>query len=323
MIAPRLRIIGPRPRRTPHVRPLRRQSLTLAVGFNCTDGILICADQKHTDGVSQFHADKIFQVNGEGVQILVALAGHMDYGKMVVDSLRENIDVCTNMATIKASVHGAVKKVFVDRISTVFQNGDPSRPQIQAIMGVTACASDPTFKPVVWKVVDASINKIAGFDAVGTGQDIARLYLKWLYPTWDIFVPVHVAHTLASHIENLAEIFDPDCGLGFTMQAMGGNPSVAPASHFGGVVHREFKDFMYALRQVFLGCMDHECTPSMMEVRLREFSQAAMTSKREDERINKEWATQTADSRKKNMANAKKIAARLSASRKTKGQPKS
>jgi hypothetical protein len=296
--------------------------LTLAVGFNCTDGILICADQKHTNGVSQFHASKIYQVNGEGVQILVALAGHMDYGKMVVDLLRENIDVCTNMANITAAVHGAVKKVFVDRISTVFRNGDPSRPQIEAIIGVTACASDPAFKPLVWKVVDASVNKIAGFDAVGTGQDIARLYLKWLYPTTvlDIFVPVHVAHTLASHIENLAEIFDPDCGLGFTMQSMGGNSSVAPASHFGGNACREFRDFMYALRQVFLGCMDHECTSSMMRVKLREFSRAAMTSKREDERINKEWAIQTADSRKKNTANAKKNALKSSASRKTKDQ---
>lgn len=306
----------PNPRSVPRARPIRRTPLTLAVGFNCTDGILIGADQKHTNGVSQFHANKIFQVNGKGVQILVALAGHMDYGKMVVDLLRENVDVCTNMAKIKAAVHSAVKKVFVDRISTVFRNGDPSRPQIEAIIGVSACASAHGFKPTVWKVVDASVNEIAGFDAVGTGQDIARLYLKWLYPTWDIFVPVHIARTLASQLENLAETFDPDCGLGFTMQAVGGNPLLPPASHFGGFVHKEFKDFMYALRQVFLGCMDHECTSSMMEVKLREFSEAAMNSKREDEKLKNEWGIQVADSIMKNTANAEKNSPKPSDSRK-------
>lgn len=289
MISPRLRIIGPSPRKTLHFQLRRRKPLTLAVGFNCTDGILICADQKHTNGVSQFHANKIFEVNGKDVQVLVALSGHIDYGKMVIDLLRMNPDLYTDLSRIKFSLDAAVKRVFVDRISSVFKAGDPTRPQLEAIVGVTACKSDPKFRPILWKVADTSVSEIAGFDAVGTGQDIARLYLKWLYPMWDIRVPVHVAATLASHIEILAETFDPDCGLGFTSRSQGGNPSLPPASHFGGFAHKEFRDFMYALRQVFLGCMDHECVGEAFEAKVQEFSRAAMRSKTEDERIIQEW----------------------------------
>jgi hypothetical protein len=238
--------------------------MTLAAGFSCTDGILLCADRKHTSGVSQFPADKIYEVNGNQVQILVALAGHTDYGKMVVDRLRANIDILTDLSCIKTSLEAAVRSVVRDRITSVFQPSDPAMPQIEAIVGVTQCATDPNFRPCAFKVVNTAVNDIAGIDAVGSGQEIARFYLKWLYPMWDIHVPVHVARVLAVHILELAEAYDPDCGDGFTMRAQGGITMLPPASHFGGHVHPEFRDVMYSLRQVMLGCIDlgRLCTSS-------------------------------------------------------------
>jgi hypothetical protein len=34
--------------------------VTIAAGFYCVDGVVICADQQHMTGGSKFHESKIF-----------------------------------------------------------------------------------------------------------------------------------------------------------------------------------------------------------------------------------------------------------------------
>src|SRR5271170_1866604 len=183
----------PRPRRVQYRRSPRRKPLTLAAGFNCTDGIYICADNKFTTGISQFYGNKVFQACNEHVCFEIALSGAVDYGKMVVDSLEDNLSMCTSAFAMETILKKSVVKVFKEHIATVFRRG--SEPQIEAMVAFSHCSTDKDFKPSLWKVVDASVSKVRGFDAVGSGSEIARFYVKWLYPSMflDIHLPLHVA----------------------------------------------------------------------------------------------------------------------------------
>jgi 20S proteasome alpha/beta subunit len=143
--------------------PERRKPMTIAAVFNCADGIVLGADTKYVTGVSQFYQTKIHDVSTNDCQLLVALAGNVDYGKMVVDILQVNIAKCKNYEEMRVLVEAATLKVYKERIASVFQPNDRTRPQIEAIIVASFSKAEPQGDPIAWKVVDASINRVRGF----------------------------------------------------------------------------------------------------------------------------------------------------------------
>jgi len=85
-------LLKPRPR-PPHPYPQRLKSnkppVTLAAGFLCEDGIVICADREVTTDFEKYEESKIFTVNSDSnpstPTAIIAGSGWLNFVKMAVD----------------------------------------------------------------------------------------------------------------------------------------------------------------------------------------------------------------------------------------------
>jgi len=95
--------------------------MTMAAGFVCSDGVLLCADTLYTDGYTKEYREKIFNVPVSGGEFAIALSGHADNARMAfdkakavlqsgnrkTDSIRSIVDVATESVI-------DVQRCFVD-----------------------------------------------------------------------------------------------------------------------------------------------------------------------------------------------------------------
>jgi hypothetical protein len=249
------------------------------------DGIIICSDQKHITGYSQFYQSKMFDIYKNDCQLIVAMGGHTDYGKMVVDILEEKLHLCSSYVEMKVLVHAATRKVFKERIASVFQARDTNRPQIEAIIAASYCKHEPNGEPQLWKVVDASVNRIRGFDCVGSGGDIARFWFKWLFPSkWETVLPMRIANPVASQVIEQAIAFNPESGGGYEIRGCPkpgvpycGSPSMATSP-----VTREFQDLVQGIRALLIACLDIQIDEAELQNRVNFIRAAAIKIKKSD-----------------------------------------
>src|ERR1700674_2795167 len=71
--------------------PIRkRAAMTIALGFNCPDGIVLCTDSLETDGHTKSMVDKIWCYETQGEWgIAIASAGESDFAESFTDNLKE------------------------------------------------------------------------------------------------------------------------------------------------------------------------------------------------------------------------------------------
>src|SRR5271170_6684014 len=84
----------PNPSLKPYIRPNDRRNkvMTIAAGFKCSDGIVLCADSQMTasDG-TKYNAPKIFSYSENQVDAVFAFAGSEVFSKMCIERLAKRI----------------------------------------------------------------------------------------------------------------------------------------------------------------------------------------------------------------------------------------
>jgi hypothetical protein len=155
----------------------------------------------------------------------------------------------------------------------------------------------------------------AGFDCVGSGGDIARFCVKWLFPDFtETNIPRHVAEPLASQIIAQAIAFDPEVGGGFEVRGIpkpGAEYATWP-SQAATPMASEFRQFADSIRRVVVGCLDVKVDDGELKIRLDNLAEQAMVLKNVDIELNR----QMQEARNKNIQN-KILRPRRSASRKS------
>ncbi len=59
-----MRVLKPLPHPKPKPEPKRLpqvKAMTIAAGFMCSDGIILCADSEHSDEITKFQRSKVFR----------------------------------------------------------------------------------------------------------------------------------------------------------------------------------------------------------------------------------------------------------------------
>ncbi len=78
--------------------------MTIAAGFLCEDGIVICADREVTTDFEKYEESKIFTVNSDSSPAtptaIIAGSGWLDFVKMAVRQDQNEVGIC-NLSTSK------------------------------------------------------------------------------------------------------------------------------------------------------------------------------------------------------------------------------
>src|ERR1700674_1424825 len=94
--------------------PIRkRAAMTIALGFNCPDGTVLCTDSVESDGQTKSMVDKIWCYETQGEWgIAVASAGESDFADSFTDNLKqlftgEHYDKDAIMSTLRSAINAA------------------------------------------------------------------------------------------------------------------------------------------------------------------------------------------------------------------------
>ena len=66
--------------------------MTIAVGFVCRDGVMLCADSLITDGQTKEYGDKVVQWHGKFAGVCFALAGNPAVARIAINDCVAALD---------------------------------------------------------------------------------------------------------------------------------------------------------------------------------------------------------------------------------------
>lgn len=163
----------PKPERLPE-----RKAVTVIAGFVCCDGIVVAADTEHNSSVAKFQRKKIIYYEDADCAVRFAYAGHTDYTDMAIDKMRRAISTSDKtLPGMQAACEEVLLNVYGSHISPFFDMNDQNRPQILLLIAVRVTSGEMQ----LFRVVDTTVSPVAYFDALGTGEYLARSMADWLY----------------------------------------------------------------------------------------------------------------------------------------------
>src|SRR5579859_305972 len=121
------------PRKEP--QPKQVKSMTIAAGFLCSDGVVLCTDSEYTAGQSKHYAAKVFEASAENAVAYLAGAGDHIYIKSAADGIKEFIGGKTVSTTdIEACAESVISTLYKGAFLAARQANDPNAPTMIFLM---------------------------------------------------------------------------------------------------------------------------------------------------------------------------------------------
>jgi len=124
-------------RRLPKKEPRPRQgkSMTIAAGFRCRDGVVLCTDSEHTAGQSKFYDHKIFQAEAANAVMYVAGAGDDLYIRSAAREIESEVQgKSLSFDQIEVAAEKAVSMIYKEHFAIAHQASDPSAPTMTLLL---------------------------------------------------------------------------------------------------------------------------------------------------------------------------------------------
>ena len=150
--------------------------MTIAAGFICSDGIILCADAEQTQGESKYQKDKIFDWNN---YLLVTGAGNSAFLTMTFDKLSDRLaeTLPDNPSDARRVIEEVVLDVHEKHIFKFSGYSDPNRPSFDIIAAVR-CA---TGELALVKTESDAAYLADMYVATGAGQPLFEYWAKYFY----------------------------------------------------------------------------------------------------------------------------------------------
>jgi 20S proteasome alpha/beta subunit len=159
--------LKPEPKRLPQVK-----AMTVAAGFVCSDGIILCADSEHSDDIAKFQRPKVFRF-GDNL-VLTGAGTNSSYIRMAFDKLCDEYksDIPNGPSAARAALEKITMDVYANHIAPFFEPSDPRRPYIQLLTG-TRCTSGEL---ALAKSDDTAVYLSDGYETTGIGDYLFRYW---------------------------------------------------------------------------------------------------------------------------------------------------
>jgi hypothetical protein len=180
--------------------------MTIAAGFHCQDGIVICADREVSTGSDKWEESKIFTLHIDAetpkTNAIIAGSGWLDYVKMTVDKIRKRAMFVSTALEIEEVVEETVLEVHRKHIR--FYPGD-EKPNFDLIVGIRDDSG-----LFLLQSIGTSVRRVPSrFSCIGVGQTLASYISRKLNPQDDTAAE---AALLAVQILEQVKANVPECG---------------------------------------------------------------------------------------------------------------
>jgi hypothetical protein len=138
--------------------------MTIAAGFCCHDGVVLCTDSEHTAGQSKSYKPKIFRIDAENATAFLAGAGNDLYVKSAADKIAAKIQgKSVSLDQVKVAVEEVVSGLYQNHFAASRQASDPNAPALDLLLALKV--GDAGMRPETATAVMEQA-KVSGSDAI-------------------------------------------------------------------------------------------------------------------------------------------------------------
>jgi 20S proteasome alpha/beta subunit len=187
----------------------RRARVTIAAGFRCADGIMVCSDTEHTHGeIQKSYGAKMFAFRHDaGACLILAFAGSVPYAKMFIEMAQADfygLGEKTAAAIKKKLFSGLLdfhKKYIFPHPCFRLSGG----PDFQLIVAIRDEGRDLH----LLSTYEASLTPVQGVECIGIGENLFRyLSRERVFPSMEM----EKAKTQAAEMMAEVKRYVPGCG---------------------------------------------------------------------------------------------------------------
>jgi 20S proteasome alpha/beta subunit len=239
--------------------------MTIAAGFICSDGIILCADTEHSDGENKYQHQKIFSF---GDFLLVTGAGTTAFLRMTFDKLfdafRARGNPPVNGPDAREMIEEVIREVHDEHIFKFYKPADPSRPEIGLIIAVR-CGDG---KLALIKTADTAVYLSNSYEVTGIGQPMFEYWASYLHrDTLDMDAMTYLAFFMLKEAKKRTQ----GCGGYSVVVKLGGPDFRGPMVHRFFDENRIMADFPDSITRVLSVIAKLDVSDRWIEEKLQEF----------------------------------------------------
>src|ERR1700722_662540 len=125
--------IRPKSQRLP-----RRTAMTIAAGFFCDEGVVLCADTQETiSGYIKTYDGKVSTHIYENLALCIAGAGSSDYIRTAIKKLTENFPECKTYVDVTSAMEERLLSFFDQNLARWAYHPENERPSVEFLIGLS------------------------------------------------------------------------------------------------------------------------------------------------------------------------------------------
>lgn len=175
--------------------------MTIAAGFICPDGLVLCADSQQSDETTKYQRDKIFAFEDS---LICTGAGSSAFIQTAFDKICDEYKSArpVNKSDARDVAERVITSVHQDHIYKFHPPNDPQRPYVQLILG-TRCENGDV---ALVKTVDDAAYLGSEYEATGLGQYLFEYWARLFYRNnLSMDVMTYIALFILREVKNNAD----------------------------------------------------------------------------------------------------------------------
>jgi hypothetical protein len=261
-------------------KPVRRKAVTIAAGFHCQGGVIICADSEMTHGDAlKIGEEKIQFCPGQKATVVMTGAGHQDFIKMAFEKLAKRLEASPEEGLTSSRVQEIIEEVVLEIYGTNIASLPPSSEYIGFSTLAAVQALDGGRIEII-KTTDTAVTSVGKFDSIGTGFAFGKYLADNMY---DPQMTISQGVTLAAYLVYVAKKYVPGCGGNTSIFALTPQEVLFDWDEKIAKLEAYFHGFDRALAPVFLACPDEAISEQEFKRKLAEFNETLIKLRKDQQ----------------------------------------
>jgi len=241
--------------------------MTIAAGFVCTDGIVVCSDTEHTTttSISKKRRRKIFDIRPQVRDFVVTGAGDSRLIRRVAEDLervfRGQVDLYAD--DVRSRLEEILAQIHNKHIFAFYKPTDPNCPSVQILVAIR----DGKQELRLFSSQETVVTMVDDYEVLGTGADLGDFIADSFYEPNQ---HVSVVKVIALYMIGQAKRYSQHCGGDTHIYIVDKKPvkGTVWAAWDESEIIREFQT---ELKPILLGCRDRNITNEEFESALARF----------------------------------------------------
>jgi len=144
--------------------------MTIAAGFLCRDGVLLCADTEHTGWAAKSHHSKVDHFEIQGGKVCFALAGSAAFARSAIEKCKKHLK-----AGLSADPIGEIEQILDSEYRrNVLSHPDFANLDYSLLLAIWTQSTGAK----LYATTRTAINAVRDFQCLGVGAELAAYLIR-------------------------------------------------------------------------------------------------------------------------------------------------